>query len=419
MKIRSIKKQPLRLYLPQPVVSSMQPVGIGVVGCGFVFDCYMQTHHLHPWLNILGVFDKDETRLQQVKEYYDVKIVDSLDAILSCPEISIVLNFTNPSEHFEVSKTLIEAGKNVYSEKPLATSLELATELESLAEKKGVQIGCAPCTIFGETAQTMWHALRDGLIGEPRLIIANLDEGASHFGKPGENLISPSGAKWPAWDEYRVGCTVEHAGYVITWLVAFFGSVKRVLSYSRLCFPDKGIDCPAEELGPDFSTATLEFENSIVAQFTNSIVAPPNHAIAIVGEKGTLRSNHVWPNASPVQIADHEKPWLYSNLPFIRPPVWDPKCLSKPWYYRNYYTRRFVMDPKDLNFGVGDDKFRGVTEFMLAIAGKKPFLLGGDFSTHITEVTYAIQDRSRNGQWQTMSTTAPTVEPMSRACEKT
>lgn len=411
MKTKEQRPKPTRFHLPPKVVDGLQPVGIGCVGAGFVFDAYMQTHHLHPWLTLRAVYDRDAARAKQVKDYFGTPMVDSLEAILKDPSISIVLNLTNPSEHFNVSKALIEAGKHVYSEKPLATNLAEAQELVRLAHANGVQIGCAPSSLFGEAAQTMWQALRQGRIGKPLMVIANLDEGASHHQNLAETLLSPSGAKWPAWDEYRVGCTVEHAGYVLTWLVAFLGSVRRVLNYSQVVFPDKGIPIPIQEMAPDYATAILEFENGVTAQINSSVVTPPSHGLTLVGETGYLKVDHVWPFACPVTHVNHAKPWAVETLPTVLPPVWDPKGLAKPWYYRHWRLRDYLLDPGDRNFGVGDDKMRGVTEFMLSIVAGKTFALGGEFSTHITEVTYAIQDPTPSPQWQTMTTRAPAVEP--------
>ncbi|MGY6276694.1 Gfo/Idh/MocA family protein [Methylomonas sp. MgM2] len=413
MKTKDQRQKPTEFHLPSAVVAKLKPVGIGFVGAGFVFDCYMQTHHLHPWLEIRAVFDRNPARLQQVKDYFKVKTVDSLDALLSDPTISIVLNLTNPSEHFQISKAIIEAGKHVYSEKPLSTDVESAQELVRLAEQHGVQIGCAPSTLFGESAQTLWRGLREGLIGPPRLVICNLDEGASHCQNIAETLVNPSGAKWPAWDEYRVGCTVEHAGYVLSWLVAYFGSVRRVSNYSKVCFTDKGVPVPQEEMAPDFATAILEFDDGVTAQINSSVVAPPNHGLSIIGEKAYLKVDHIWPFACPVKLVYHDKPWISETLPPVSKPVWDPKGLSKPWYYRHWRLRSYFLDSADWNFGVGDDKMRGVTEFMRAVESGEPYALGGNFSTHITEITYAIQNRSKNAEWQTMTTSAPAIDPPS------
>jgi predicted dehydrogenase len=410
MKRPLIAKKDTRTYLPEAFMAKLKPAGIAFVGTGFVFDIYLHTRHLHPWLQIRGFWDRNPERREQVQTHFGLTAYASFEALLEDPAVDIVVNLTNPSEHFAVNKAIIEAGKHAYSEKPFATRMELARELTELAERRGVQVGSAPSTLFGETAQTLWHALRQGMIGEPRLVMVNLDEGVSHAQRLWEKT-NESGATWPAWDEYRVGCTVEHAGYALSWLVAFFGPVRRVLSSSHLIFKDKGIPIPVEELAPDFSTAMLEFDRGVVAQFTSSIVGPPNHGIIIVGETGTLRSDHVWPCASPVKFISHARSWEQRQVPFVTPPVWDPKALTKPWYYRNYYTRDFFVDPADRNRGVGDDKLRGVAEFALALAEGRPFALGGAFSTHITEVTYAIQDVDRGGRWQTMQTSAPAIEP--------
>ena len=56
-------------------------------------------------------------------------------------DISLVLNLTNPGAHYEVSKACLEAGKHVYSEKPLAIEMDHAYELHQLSKDKGVMLG--------------------------------------------------------------------------------------------------------------------------------------------------------------------------------------------------------------------------------------------------------------------------------------
>jgi hypothetical protein len=75
--------------------------------------------------------------------------------------------------------------------------------------------------VLSETAQTIWKLLREQAIGTPRLVYAELDDGnVAAMDYP--TWISASGAPWPARDEFEVGCTLEHAGYHLTWLTAFF-----------------------------------------------------------------------------------------------------------------------------------------------------------------------------------------------------
>ena len=92
--------------------------------------------------------------------------------------------------------------------------------------------------MLGEAAQTLAHAVRSGVAGTPRLIYAELDDG--FISQAPVNLwTSESGAPWPYRDEFRVGCTLEHAGYYLSWLIAMFGSVRRVVAASASVIPNK------------------------------------------------------------------------------------------------------------------------------------------------------------------------------------
>jgi predicted dehydrogenase len=56
--------------------------------------------------------------------------------MLADPEIGIVANLTSIGSHYEVSRAALEAGKHVYSEKPLTPTLEEARDLVALAEAR-------------------------------------------------------------------------------------------------------------------------------------------------------------------------------------------------------------------------------------------------------------------------------------------
>ena len=51
---------------------------------------------------------------------------------------------------------------------------------------------------------------------------------------------SDSGNPWPVKDEYEVGCTLEHAGYYVTWFVAFFGPARTVDVLRHGAHPGQG-----------------------------------------------------------------------------------------------------------------------------------------------------------------------------------
>ena len=51
--------------------------------------------------------------------------------------VQLVLNLTNPRSHYEVTRASLEAGKHVYSEKPLAMQLDEAEALVELCRVQG------------------------------------------------------------------------------------------------------------------------------------------------------------------------------------------------------------------------------------------------------------------------------------------
>jgi predicted dehydrogenase len=369
---------------------------VAVIGTGYVADYYMRSLETFPNISVIAAYDVDAARLAAFSSYWDVPAAASLDEILDGKKhaIDLVLNLTNPRSHFEVSRRCLEAGKHVYSEKPLATAMAEAYALHALAKSKGLTLASAPCSVLGKSAQAVWRAVREGDIGKPLLIYAELDDDfipQAPYGK----WVSESGAPWPYRDEFEVGCTLEHAGYYLTWLMAAFGSVKTVIASSAEVISNKlpdGAPC-----APDFTTATLVFQSGIVARLTCSIVAPHDHGLRIFGEDGVIEVDECWSNAAPVRIRRrHVLRRRLVNSPFT-------KRVSMPEPTHPFVGRRGAAS---MNFALGP------AEVLAAIAEGRPSRLDADFALHLNEVTLAIQNAGLETGPQTMQTTCPPMDPM-------
>ena len=131
---------------------------VAIIGCGFVADYYMNTISGHPELDVIGAFDHNHDSLARFGAFHSVATYASLEQLLADERVELVLNLTNPRSHYEVSRACLLAGKHVYSEKPLAMEMAQARELVELAKSKGLSIASAPCSLLGETAQTIWRA---------------------------------------------------------------------------------------------------------------------------------------------------------------------------------------------------------------------------------------------------------------------
>jgi predicted dehydrogenase len=375
-----------------------------IVGCGFVADYYIATLvNYRRGLELAGVFDRNPERAQRFAAHHGgLRRYASLEELLGDVSVGLVANLTNPGSHFEVSSAALLAGKHVYSEKPLATSFAEAERLVELAESHGLLLASAPCTVLGETAQTVWKALREKRVGTPRLVYAEMDDGPI----PLENYatwFSASGAPWPAKDEFEVGCTLEHAGYYLTWLTAFFGPASAVTSSAHVVVPDKGLRL--DTITPDFTVATIQFVSGVVARLTCSIFATHNRGLQIYGDKGVLSTSDSWSFASPVYLSSRsalglraeKRPELAKwvglgprRLPLVRRPRF--QWAGRPASYIDFA--------------------RGVAEVAAAASEKRAPRLSARWSLHVNELALTIQDPTRYGSPRKLQSTFEPMAPM-------
>lgn len=369
---------------------------IAIIGCGFVADYYLKTLSIHPQLKLVGVMDKIGDRANKFAEYYNVpRVYETLDDVLEDNTVDIVLNLTNPGSHYEVSKACLQAGKHVYSEKPLAMKMAQAKELVDIALSKDLYLSSAPCSLLSETAQTVWKALRENRVGKVRLVYAEMDDGLVHL-MPYQKWLSESGTPWPYKDEFEVGCTLEHAGYYVNWLTAFFGPAETVSAFSSCVIPDKHTDIPLDINAPDFSVACIKFACGVVARLTCSIVAPHDHSLKIIGDDGILGIDDCWYYGTPVYIR--------RSLTIGR------KRLEGIWK-QNYPLVRKA--PKFGYRGAQQMDFcRGVAEMANAIIENRDCRLSSSFSLHNNEIVLAIQNSLETGSPCKMTTSFEPVEPM-------
>ena len=391
---------------------------IAVVGCGYVADSYGKTLKSYSELQLIGAYDNNKENLESFCSRWPAKKYTSLDQVLDDPSVEMVLNLTNPRSHYEITRKCIAAGKHVYSEKPLAMDAATAAALVELAKQKNVYLGTAPCSVLGETAQTIWKALRQGVIGRVRLVYANFDDGMIAPTASPWLWRNEAGVSWPAKDEFEVGCTFEHAGYILTWLAAFFGPAMAATAFSSCQIPDKGI--PVDRMAPDFSVGCIEYSENIVARVTCSIVGPKDKSLSIIGDDGVIFTSDVRNDSNPVYVRQiPAKRWegaIERRLDPLR--SWLESCLHAiPWTGRQWrIQRRYPFARKPSSRFVSKSKrvdfCRGPAEMAEAIRQKRQCRLSAELGLHITELIDALQNPRKFGRQKIESRFAP-IEPLS------
>jgi predicted dehydrogenase len=275
---------------------------IALIGTGFVADYYARTLANHAGLAVAGAFDTDAARLEAFCRFHGHESYASLEAALRDDTVDIVVNLTPPDRHFEINRMALEAGRHVYCEKPLAMEPGQARELADLARRKGLLLSGAPANALSDAQALTARLIEDGRIGTPRLVYAEMEDGAV-FRDNWREWRSVSGAPWPGVHEFEIGCTLEHAGYALSWLIALFGRAKAVQTFSALTFPDKGPGTEGLALARDFSVGCIEFASGPVARLTCGLAAPRDRSLTIVGDAGTIIVRDLWDHRSPVHLS--------------------------------------------------------------------------------------------------------------------
>jgi predicted dehydrogenase len=391
---------------------------IAIIGCGYVADRYAQTLAYHPELRLVGAFDRNHTNLEAFCRRWPTKRYASLDQTIADSSAELLLNLTHPRSHYEVTESCLQAGKHVYSEKPLAMSSEAAGKLVALAESKNLYLGTAPCSVLGETAQTVWKALKDGVIGRIRLVYADFEDGLIAPKQAPWNWRNACGVPWPAKDEFEIGCTYEHAGYLLTWLAAFFGPAKTVTAFASCQIPDKGI--PVTGMAPDFSVGCIEYAEGVVARVTCGLVAPRTKTLTIVGDDGLIWTSDVRNDVAPVYIRRIPPSRLHAAIErrLNRFRFWlESRVSTVPWSGNDWHFRRKYPFARKPSVALGNrrrlvDFCRGPAEMVDAIRKRRPSRLSARLGLHITELIDTLQYPDRFGGKRNIQSTFDPIQPL-------
>ena len=206
------------------------PTKIGIIGCGNICGAYNKGLKLFPMVELSTVADLDPARAKAKAAEFGVRAA-TVEQLLADPEIEIVINLTIPGVHAKVNRSILDAGKHPYVEKPFAIEYDDGKAVLKLAKENGLRVGCAPDTFLGGGIQTARKAIDAGLIGEPVAAVGNM---ASH---------GPEG--WHPDPEFFFqvggGPMLDMGPYYVTALVNLLGPIRRVTGSARASFPERTI----------------------------------------------------------------------------------------------------------------------------------------------------------------------------------
>ncbi len=325
------------------------------VGAGDIAAAYATDIPDGP-LSLTAVCDLDAERADSLARQYGARAFTDIETALERADAPLVVNLTSHAAHAPVTRTALEAGRHVYSQKPLALDADAAADLLSVADRDSLGLGCAPATPRCPAQRLAGRLLADGRLGSVGLGYAH-----AHVGRVTDWHHRPEAF-------IEAGPLYDGGVYPLTLLVAWFGPVRTVRAADALDpWPDR------ERGQPDTShvEATLSFAAGPTVRLTASMYAPHRgrefYGLELHGDDGSLYldgTGRMSIDADAVQFGRVGR--SYTSVP-PRTPTRDCRYLD------------------------------AVERFATAVDGGDPPLAGGRRGAHVVAVCNAIERAARSG----------------------
>lgn len=333
-------------------------VNVGLIGTGNIAPRYAHHSARFDNVNVVSCADLSLERAEQFAAEHGLK-AQTIDDLLADPDIDIIVNLTIPKAHKSVSLSILEAGKHVYSEKPLGLSTEESAEIIALANAKGLRVGCAPDTVLGGGIQTCRKLIDEGQIGRPVAAVA-------FMGYRGPDMWHPNPS---FFFEVGGGPVLDMGPYYITALVNLLGPAKRVSASAQKSFTERVAGHEAvrgQKLPVEVNThvaGTIDFVNGAVATvfFSFDVWQHQLPRIEVYGTDGSLSVPD--PNTFSGDVK-----------------LWQPETQQWQTMVHTHHD--------DIERGIG------VAEMAEAIAQERSHRVSGEIAHHVLEIMTALDTSS-------------------------
>lgn len=362
---------------------------IGIIGCGVISGAYLRGAGRSSRLSVASVADIDASAAGAQAEAFGVRSC-TVEALLADPQISLVVNLTVPAAHAEVSGRIIEAGKHVYSEKPLGVSAAEARRLIALAQARGVRIGCAPDTFLGAAHQASRALIDAGVIGTVLSgSMSVLSRGMEAWHPNPDFFFRPGG-----------GPVLNLGPYYVTQLVNLLGPIASVAATSGMGHASRTIGS-----GPR-------------AGETVPVTTPTSYS-ALLTFRGGARisfeaSWDVWKHQRvPIELYGTEGSLLVPDPNFFGD---EPRVSRRggDWERVDISAYAFGAPNRTLRTGraVADHRSIGVVDMVSAIAEGRAHRADAGLALHVLDVLEAIDASASSGAFVEISSTCERPEPL-------
>ena len=262
----------------------MSKIKISVVGCGYWGKNLVRNF---AELGVLeSVCDTNEKLSSDTSNLYNVPCL-AFDMVLKSDVDGIVIA-SPASQHSDLARQALLAGKHVFVEKPLAINLEEAKELCQIAKDTGKKLMVGHLLQYHPAYLELKKLVTSDKLGKIQYIYSN----RLSFGK----IRTEENVLW------------SFSPHDISMILGLVGELPEMVNATGSAFISKGID--------DIATAHLVFKNDIKAHISVSWLHPyKEQKITVIGTKAMAVFDDCLPWESKLQLYDHKIKWL-NGVPF-------------------------------------------------------------------------------------------------------
>ena len=262
---------------------------VAIIGCGSVSNRYIPHLQTSSVIEIVSLCDiKHDRALAQNKQYnVNAATYPNIDAMLKGVPFDMMITLTDMQVHGSLNKKALQAGKHVWSEKPMANTYTEGRALYDLAKMKGLRIWGAPAVVNSPQFAFMSKAIQEGKLGKL----------ASAHGQYGH-----TGPSWAAFFYEKDGGSMPDLGvYNLATLTGLLGPARSIMAMTSIVKKERTVDDKGKikVQAEDNAHVLMEHDNGVISHMmcgfnffdphgheaTNQTL----HSIQVYGDSGNMR----------------------------------------------------------------------------------------------------------------------------------
>jgi predicted dehydrogenase len=346
------------------------PLRVGVVGCGMIAKRYVEGSVAFDTWRPTACADVDAGIAEAFARTYGLR-PSSVQDLLADSEIDLVLNLTPPTVHAPLIGDALAAGKHVYTEKTLASSVADGRVLVAEAARQGVRLGCAPDTFLGSAYETGRMLIEDGAIGRPLGASALVLVGGPEEWHPNGDMFFKIGS----------GPVLDMAPYYLAALVSLLGPVVSVTGLAAMPTTERTL-----AVGPRAGTSfSVEVPTHAAAVLRLGSGALATLAVSLEATCQYVSGLQVFGSDATLYLPDAN---AFGGEVSVR--RGSPDQMGR----RSVEAKAVPYQ----SFGARDTRGIGLDELVQSMLAGQPHRASGDFGLHVLEAAEAIVRSAEEGR---------------------